>query len=62
MTDKSRHQRDFFETPAAPKSIPSNAEAPMLELLEALLTEALAGDNAEARDVSKEADHDEDHA
>jgi hypothetical protein len=62
MTDKSRHQRDFFKTPAAPKSIPSNAEAPMLELLETLLTEALAGDNAEARDASKEAGDDEDHA
>jgi hypothetical protein len=62
MTDTPRHQRDLFETPASPKSIPSNAEAPMLELLEALLTEALAGDNAEARDVGKEADHDEDHA
>ena len=48
MTDTPRHQRDLFETPVAPKSIPSNAEAPMLELLEALLTEALAGDNAEA--------------
>jgi len=62
MTDTRRHQRDLFETPAPPKSIPSNAEAPMLELLEALLTEALAVDNAEARDVSKEADHDEDRA
>ena len=46
MTDTPRHQRDLFETPAPPKSIPSNAQAPMLELLEALLTEALAGDNA----------------
>jgi hypothetical protein len=62
MTDTPRHRRDLFETLAPPKSIPSNAEAPMLELLEVLLTEALAGDNAKARDVSKEADHDEDHA
>ena len=62
MTDRRRHQRDLFETPAPPKSIPSNAEAPMLELLEALLTEALVGDSAEARDVSKEADYDEDRA
>jgi hypothetical protein len=62
MTDTPRHQGDLFETPAPPKSIPSNAEAPMMELLEALLTEALAGDNAEAPDVSKEADHDKDHA
>lgn len=62
MTDKPRHQRDLFETPAVQKSIPSNAEVPMLELLKTLLTEALAGDNAEARDVSKEAGDDEDHA
>ena len=62
MTDKPRHQRDLFETPAPAMSIPSNAEAPMLELLKALLTEALAGDNAEAREVSKEADDDQDHA
>ena len=62
MTDTPRHQGDLFETPAPPKSIPSNAEVPMLELLEALLMEALTGDNAEARDVSKEADHDEDRA
>jgi hypothetical protein len=34
----------------------------MLELLKALLTEALAIDNAEAGDLSKEADHDQDHA
>ena len=62
MTDTRRHQSDLFETPVPPKSIPSNAEAPMLELLEALLTEALAGDNAEARDASKEAGDDKDHA
>jgi hypothetical protein len=34
----------------------------MLELLEALLTEALTGDNAEAHDVSREAGDDQDHA
>ena len=34
----------------------------MRELLEALLTEALAGDAVEASDVSKEAGDDEDHA
>lgn len=61
MRDQPRYQRDLFETPAAPKSIPSNADAPMLELLKALLTEALAVD-AEASDVSKEAGDDEDHA
>ena len=62
MTDKPRHQRDLFETPAAPKSIPSSAEAPMLELLEVLLTEALAGENDDANDARKEAGDDQDHA
>ncbi len=62
MTDKPRHHRDLFETPAPPNSIPSNAEASMLELLKALLTEALAGDNAEAHDVRREAGDDQDHA
>lgn len=62
MRDRRSYQTDLFETPAPPRSIPSHAEIPMLELLKALLTEALIGDNAEARDVSKEADHDEDHA
>lgn len=62
MTDKSRHQRDLFETTVEPKSIPTSAEALMLELLKALLTEALARGAAEASDESKEADNDEDHA
>lgn len=62
MTATARHQTDLFEPPEEPTSIPISAEAQMLELLKALLTEALAGGSAEARDVSKEADHDEDHA
>ncbi len=62
MTDTPRHQRDLFEIPLVPKNIPISAEAPMLELLKALLTEALAADTAEARDMSKEADDDQDHA
>ena len=62
MTDTPRHQRDLFETLVAPKSIPSSSEAPVLELLKALLTEALADDFVGARDASKEADDDEDHA
>jgi hypothetical protein len=62
MTDTTRHQRDLFETPVVPKSIPISAEAQMLELLKALLTEALAGGPVEAGDVSKEAGDDEDHA
>ena len=61
MTDRPRYQRDLFEPPAAPKSIPSRAEAPMLELLKVLLTEALAGDNADANDAKKEAGDDQDH-
>jgi len=61
MTDTPRHQRDLFETPVVPKSIPLSAEALMRELLKALLTEALAG-AVEASDVSKEAGDDEDHA
>lgn len=62
MTDTPCHQRDLFETPVAPKSIPISAEAQMLELLKALLTEALAGGPVEAGDVSKEAGDDKDHA
>ena len=62
MTDTPRHQRDLFETPAPPKSIPISAEAQMLQLLETLLTEALAGRPVEAGDVSREAGDDKDHA
>lgn len=47
MRDRRSYQTDLFETPAQPRSIPSHAEIPMLELLKALLTEALIGDNAE---------------
>lgn len=62
MTDRPRHQRDLFETLIAPKNIPSSSEAPMLELLRALLTEALGADVVGARDARKEAGDDEDHA
>ena len=62
MTDTPRHQRDLFETLVAPKNIPSSSEASVLELLKALLTEALADDFVGARDASKEADDDEDYA
>ena len=61
MTDTPRHQKDLFESPVLPKSIPISAEALMRELLKALLTEALAG-AVEASGVSKEAGDDEDHA
>lgn len=62
MTDRRRHQRDLFETLIAPKNIPISSEAPMLELLRALLTEALGADVVGAREASKEAGDDEDHA
>ena len=62
MTAAPRYLRDLFETMAPPKSIPSSAEAPMLELLKTLLTEALAAGADDATDeADKEADHDEDH-
>ena len=63
MTATPRYLRDLFETTAPPKSIPSHAEAAVLELLKALLTEALAaGTDAATGDASKEADHDQDHS
>ena len=62
MTDTPRYQRDLFETPVVPKSIPTSAEALMLELLKALLTEALAGSPVDVGDESKEAGDDKDHA
>ena len=61
MTDTSR-QRDLFETPVAPKIIPISATPQMLELLKALLTEALTGSPINAGDMSMEAGDDEDHA
>jgi len=62
MTATLRHQRDLFEPPEVAKSIPINAQAQMLELLKALLTEALASGSGQASDASKEAGDDEDHA
>ena len=61
MTATPRHQKDLFETPEEPKSIPINAEPQMLELLKALLTEALASDAADAHGAKKEAGDDQDH-
>ena len=62
MTATPRYPRDLFETTAPPKSIPSSAQAAMLELLKALLTEALAAGAHDATDdADKEADYDEDH-
>ena len=62
MPDTPRYQRDLFETLITPKNIPSSSEEQMLELLKALLTEALGADVVGARNASKEADDDEDHA
>jgi hypothetical protein len=62
MTDTPRHQRDLFETPVAPKIIPISAAPQMLELLKALLTEALTGSPINAGDMSMEAGDDKDHA
>ncbi len=62
MTATARHHRDLFEPPEEPTSIPVSAEAQMLELLKALLTESLAGGNADARNAKKEVGDDQDHA
>ena len=62
MTDRPLYQRDLFETLITPKDIPISIEALMVELLKALLTEALGADVVGARNASKEADDDEDHA
>jgi hypothetical protein len=62
MTNTSRRQRDLFDPPVAPNSIPITVQGLMLELLKALLTEALTGGPAEAGVVSEEVGDDEDHA
>ena len=62
MPDTPRYQRDLFEKLITLRNIPSSSEAPMLELLRALLTEALGANVVGACDASKEAGDDEDHA
>ena len=62
MKDSRRHHRDLFDPPEVTTSIPISAKAQMLDLLKALLTEALASGNGQASDASKEASDDEDHA
>jgi hypothetical protein len=60
MANAARRQRDLFESPLTPTSIPIDAHQQMLELLKELLTEALIGGSAEA-DVDEEDGGDEDH-
>jgi hypothetical protein len=62
MADRARRQRDLFETPPTPTSIPIDTQQQMLELLKELLTEALSGGPAEAYDVDEEDGGDQDHA
>jgi hypothetical protein len=61
MAETARRQRDLFESPPTPTSIPIDAHQQMLELLKELLTEALTGGSDEA-DVNEEDGSDEDHA
>lgn len=62
MADAKRRQRDLFETPPTPMSIPIDAQERMLELLTELLTEALADSPAEATDAAMEDGGEQDHA
>jgi hypothetical protein len=61
MAETARRQRDLFESPLTPTSIPIEVEQQMLELLKELLTEALAGGSAEAHHVDEEDGSDQDH-
>ena len=61
MIDTPGCQSDLFEMPTVRRSIPSQAQVPMLELLKTLLTEAIAAETAAADAPSREAEHDEDH-
>ena len=62
MTDSRRHHRDLFDPPEATASIPISAQAQMLDLLKALLTEALASGSTVAGNANQEAGDDQDHA
>ena len=62
MADTASRQRDLFESPPTPTSIPIDAQQQMLELLKELLTEALAGGSAEVDDIDREDGGDQDHA
>lgn len=63
MTMRGRAQPDLFETPSPPAEIPAPQRAMALELVQALLTEAVSMPAAQDAVVSAlEAGHDEDHA
>ncbi len=62
MADALRRQRDLFESPPTPMSIPIDAQGQMLELLTVLLIEALADSSTEANDEGKESGGDQNHA
>lgn len=61
MANTARRQRDLFESPPTPTSIPIDAQQQMLELLKELLSEAFTRGSAEA-DVDQEDGGDEDHS
>jgi hypothetical protein len=61
MAETARRQRDLFESPPTPTSIPIDAHQQMLELLKGLLTEALTGGSDDV-DVNEEDGGDKDHA
>lgn len=61
MADTARRQRDLFESPATPTSIPIHAQQQMLELLKELLTEAFTRGSFKA-DVDEEDGGDEDRS
>jgi hypothetical protein len=63
MTMRGRAQPDLFETPVPPTKMPAPQRAMALELVQALLAEAVSVPTAQDAVVSAlEADHDKDHA
>lgn len=64
MTMRGRAaQPDLFETPSPPAPIPAPQRAKALELVQALLMEAVSVPTIQGGAMSVlEADHDEDHA
>ena len=63
MSMRGRTQPDLFETLAPPTEMPAPQRAMALELVQALLTEAVSAPAAQDAVVrALEADHDEDHA
>lgn len=63
MIMRGRAQPDLFETPLPPTEMTAPQRAMALELVQALLTEAVSMPAAQDAVVrALEADHDEDHA